>query len=62
MHLAPYLQPESDLGGRQFTMEEDLQSTVAKFFTKHDTEWYNAGGINKLISRTLSALMSRVIM
>ncbi len=39
-----------DLGGQHFTTEEDLQSMVAEFFIKQDTEWYSAG-IHKLISR-----------
>ncbi len=41
-----------DLGGRHFAIEENLQSVVAKFFAKQDTdaEWGSAG-IHKLISR-----------
>ncbi len=31
-------------------MVEDLQSTVAKFFAKQDTKWYNTG-ILELITR-----------
>ncbi len=48
MHLIPGL--KGDLGWRHFAMEEDLQSAVAEFIAKQDTEWYSAG-IHKLISR-----------
>ncbi len=30
-------------------MEEDLQSVIAEFFAKEDTDWYSAG-IHKVIS------------
>ncbi len=44
----PYPSLKRDLGGRHFTMEENLQNVVAKFFAKQDTEWYSTG-IHKLI-------------
>ncbi len=47
VHLIPGL--KHDLGGRHFAMKEDLQSVVAEFFTKQETEWYSTG-IHKLIS------------
>ncbi len=42
-------QLKCDLVGQHFTMEEDLQSVVAGFFTKQGAEWHSAG-IHKLIS------------
>ncbi len=48
MHLIQGL--TCDLGGSHFAMEKHVQSAVAKFFAKQDTEWYSAG-IHKLILR-----------
>ncbi len=48
--IRPLYGLKCDLGGWNFVIEEDLQSVVAKFFAKQDTEWYSAG-IRKLISR-----------
>ncbi len=46
--LWPYPWPKGDLGSWHFRTEEDLQSMVAEFFAKQDTEWYTSD-IHKLI-------------
>ncbi len=58
MHLIP--PPlKRDLGSRHFATEEDLQSAVAKFFAKQDTELYTVG-IHKLILHYYNSLGEQV--